>query len=179
MTHYSNKSQWDDYKKYPYAIPSREPLHKQAPPTTVISIDDVFPKLDRWSIGYSSTFDSLQQLAKQAKASSYPPYNVKKFDDGVWRIDMAVAGFRKDELEISVQDSILTIKSQFDLTEEDHELKDALVLHQGIAQRAFTTNFALAEYVEVQSAEYKDGILTIKLVTNLPEDKKPRTIEIN
>ena len=140
------------------------------------SIADVFPAIDRWGIGIIHDLETLRGIAQQKP--SYPPYNIKKFEDGKWRIDMAVAGFRKDELAISVQERTLTVQSNFSESDLDRELRDAHVIHQGIAQRNFRVQFALAEYVEVDKAEYADGILTIKLVTNLPEEKKPKVIDI-
>lgn len=145
-------------------------------PSNSLTIDDLFPKLDRWSIGYTSTFDTLQQLAKSSK-SSYPPYNITKFGEGKWQVEVALAGFRKDDIEVKVQDRTLTIAS--DVVEPEEESLYGEVVHHGIAQRNFTINFALAEYVEVDEAKMEDGILTIKLITNLPEEKKPKFIEIN
>lgn len=174
-----------DYKTSPYNPPLRpysphepgrmEQFKKDVPKP--ITIADLFPRIDRWGIGILDTLQHLQDLSQEKP--SYPPYNIKKFEDGKWRIDMAVAGFRKEELDVTVEDRTLTVKSSYEITDEDRELQSAEVIHQGIAQRAFSVNFALAEYVEVESAEYTDGILTIKLVTNLPDEKKPRTISIN
>lgn len=177
MSHTSMYPFNDEYTKHIYTQHKHQlPPEKPKP----LTIGDLLPNLDRWSIGYTSTFQGLQELAKGAKTTSYPPYNVKQFEDGTWRIDMALAGFRKDDLEIKVQDNTLTIKSNYKETEEERqELKDALVLHNGIAKRAFTTNFAIAEYVEVKDASLQDGILTIKLKQELPEEKKPKYIEIN
>ena len=146
------------------------------PSTGTLTINDLFPKWDRWSIGYNNTFSTLQHLASQAKPS-YPPYNITKFGEGNWQIEMALAGFRKDDIEVKVQDRTLTISSEVQDTPE--EGKSGEVVHHGIAQRNFTTNFALAEFVEVEDAKMEDGILTIKLITNLPEEKKPKVIEIN
>lgn len=160
-------------KQYPHEVDkwkSKPPLPKPA------TIADIFPSIDRWGIGILHDLENLRGISQQKP--SYPPYNIKKFDGGVWRIDMAVAGFRKDELVITVEDRTLIVKSDFSETELDEELREALVIHQGIAQRNFNVKFALAEYVEVDTAEYADGILTIKLVTNIPEEKKPKVIDI-
>jgi molecular chaperone IbpA len=158
----------------PYKQDMYERFSKEVAKSRPLTIEDLFPKWDRWSIGYTSTFDTLQQFAKTAKPS-YPPYNITKLGDGDWQIEMALAGFRKDDIEIKVQERTLTVSSEV----EEPEEKYGEVIHHGIAQRNFTTNFALAEYVEVDEAKMEDGILTIKLVTNLPEEKKPKVIEIN
>lgn len=151
-------------------------FHKEAKKVAKpLTIDDLFPKLDRWAIGYNTTLESLQQLAKAAKAQSYPPYNITKFDGGKFMVQIAVAGFRKEDISITVQDRTLTVSSEVEDTDNP---KYGEVLHHGIAQRNFTQTFALAEYVEVDSARMEDGILTIELVTNLPDEKKPKSIEI-
>jgi molecular chaperone IbpA len=83
-------------------------------------------------------------------------------------------GFRKEDIEITVKDKVLTVSS--DVQEPDETFGE--VIHHGIAQRNFKTNFALGEYVEVDAAKLEDGILTINLVTNIPEEKKPKIIDI-
>jgi molecular chaperone IbpA len=176
---YSNFPNWDDHKKFPYAIPAREEhinSQRKVPAPKPVTIETLFPQLDRWAIGYTGTLDLLQQMSK-AKTPSYPPYNITKFADGKFEVQMAVAGFRKDEIEINIQDRVLTVSSEVAENEEAETFGE--VLHHGIAQRNFKSTFALAEYVEVDEAKLEDGILTIKLVTNLPDEKKPRIIDIN
>ena len=158
---------WDKY-----AIPSKKQIEKPR----VTTLADVFPAIDRWGIGIIHDLETLRGIAQQKP--SYPPYNIKKFDGGVWRIDMAVAGFRKEDLAITVEERTLTVESKVSEAALDKELRDAHVLHQGIAQRNFRVQFALAEYVEVDNAQCVDGILTINLVTNIPEEKKPKVIDI-
>lgn len=177
---YTNRfPDWDNYKKNPYAIPAREE-HFQSQRKVVapkpVTIESLFPQLDRWSIGYTNTLDLLQQMSK-AKTPSYPPYNITKFADGKFEVQMAVAGFRKEDIDINVQDRVLTVSSEV-ITNEDADTFGE-VIHHGIAQRNFKSTFALAEYVEVDEAKLEDGILTIKLVTNIPDEKKPKTIQIN
>lgn len=139
-----------------------------------VTIADLFPQLDRWAIGYADILATLKET-EMSKGAAYPPYNVTKFKDGKWEIQMAVAGFRKEELEITIKDRTLTISSE--VVSNDNP-KYGQVIHQGIAQRNFTTKFALADYVEVESATLEDGMLSVKLVTNLPEEKKPKVIDI-
>lgn len=171
-------TEFDKYRnRKPYEYPHVNPNQQVPAPSKVITIADLFPRLDRWGIGIFDTLQHLQAISEEKPA--YPPYNIKKFEDGKWRIDMAVAGFRKDELRITVEDRTLTVSSDPVRTELDDELASAEVIHQGIAQRNFNVNFALAEHIEIESAEYADGILTIKLITNIPEEKKPKVIDIN
>lgn len=142
-----------------------------------ITIDDLFPRIDRWGIGILETLQHLQDLSQEKP--SYPPYNIKKFDGDVWRIDLAVAGFRKEEIEVIVEDRTLIVQSNYQETEEDVQLRKGEVIHQGIAQRNFELKFALSEYIEVVSAEMHDGILTVKMENQIPEEKKPKVIDIN
>jgi molecular chaperone IbpA len=182
MNHY--EANWDKYKKSPYTPQpwGKEPDHfykevkKVAKPLT---IEDLFPKLDRWAIGYNTTLDALQQLSKVAKTQSYPPYNIIKFGDGKFQVRIAVAGFRREEIKVSVEERTLTVESDTEFKLGDtHEVQVGELLHQGIAERDFKQTFALAEYVEVEDAKLEDGILTINLVTNIPEEKKPKVIDI-
>jgi molecular chaperone IbpA len=139
-----------------------------------ITVEDLFPRIDRWGIGFDGIFRTLSDFDTKAMFT-YPPHNITKFNDGKWQVEMAVAGFRKDDIEIKVKDKVMTVSSDV----QDPEETFGEVIHHGIAQRNFTTNFALGEYVEVESAEMKDGILTIKLFTNIPDEKKPKVIDIN
>lgn len=163
----------EDYHKNPY--PQKHPDKWQITPPTKpkpATIFDVFPRLDRLAIGYESFFDTLNSLAS-TPTSSFPPYNITKFKDGKWEIEMALAGFRKKDVDITVKDRTIIVSSNV-----KDESTSGEVIHHGIAQRNFTSTFVMAEYVEVDSAKMEDGILTIKLVTNLPDDKKPKTIDI-
>lgn len=108
----------------------------------------------------------------QATKPSYPPYNVIKVDDDKLIMEFAVAGFKKDEVEVTTEKNVLTIKS----TKDDADEKD--YLHKGIAARKFTRAFTLPEYFEVDSASVDNGILYIDLIRNIPEEKKPKTIKI-
>ena len=159
----------DQHRKSQYPVP----LAKAPKPLTIA---DILPNFDRWSIGYTSAFQELQELAKAAKNASYPPYNITKLGDGKFTVEIALAGFRKEDISISVEERVLTVSSE---TVDDDNPKFGEVLHHGIAQRDFKTTFALAEYVEVKEANLQDGILTIKLEQELPEEKKPKYIEIN
>lgn len=144
-----------------------------------VTIATIFPNLERWAIGFDPIFNTLKEISA-VKTASYPPCNVSKFEDGKYEILMAVAGFRRDEILITVDDRTLTVSSSTE-PKPGHEetVRVGQLIHQGIAQRDFTRTFALGEYVEVVDASLEDGMLRIKLETNLPEEKMPKVIEIN
>jgi molecular chaperone IbpA len=170
-----NRSPYDPYGK---AVPMpnpHDPWDKkdkwQKPPAPkVITINDLFPSLDRWSIGWSPILDELKSLA--AQKASYPPYDIIDQKNDSTLINVAVAGFTKKDLTITVEERTLTIEG------EKEKEDSGTVVHNGIAGRDFKLVFALAEFYEVESAGVKDGILSIKLVKNVPEEKKPKVIDI-
>jgi molecular chaperone IbpA len=110
--------------------------------------------------------------AHKVNSQSYPPYDLLKLDEDTYRLSVAVAGFSKENVNVSVDDGTLVIKGEI------VEVTDAEVVHKGIAGRKFTRTFALGEYMEVSSAELKDGMLTVNIVRIVPEDKKPKVIKI-
>jgi molecular chaperone IbpA len=133
-----------------------------------------FSPLFRSAIG----FDRLPSLLDTAMrtngtAETYPPYNIEKTGEDAYRITVAVAGFGHDELDIEVREGVLVVKGR---TADDAE--GVKYLHRGIAGRAFERRFQLAEHVRVDAADLVNGLLTIDLVRELPEAKKPRRIEI-
>ncbi len=127
---------------------------------------------------YRSTvgFDRLAKLMDGVgglDADGYPPYNIERLGDNEYRITMAVAGFDKDEFKVEVKEQALVVSG-----EKKPDDKQRQFLHRGIAARNFERRFQLADYVEVKGAEFKDGLLHIDLVRNLPERMKPRTISV-
>ncbi len=121
-------------------------------------------------------FDRLADLLKTASAESatgYPPYNIERLDDNAYRIDIAVAGFRPDELDIQVKENLLTVQGRKTANDEARRF-----LHRGLAERNFERRFQLADYVVVTDADLSDGLLSISLKRELPEALKPRRIEI-
>jgi molecular chaperone IbpA len=163
----------EDYHKSPY--PKNPDKWQVTPPAKPkpLTIMDVFPRLDHWAIGFDEMFATLNDISKATKTSTYPPYNIAKFGDDKFEVRIAVAGFKKNEIDITVQERTLKVSSN-----AKKKTKDGEFLHQGIAEREFTLNFALGEFVEVTDANLEDGMLTIKLETQLPEEKKPKTIAI-
>ena len=133
------------------------------------------PNLDRWSIGYEHLLKTLSSSAPTAKVT-YPPYNITQFDEK-YVVELAVAGFRRDEIDITVKDRTLTVASDTSAVEEIPGQKGK-ELHRGIARRDFKLNFALAEHIEVKEAKLEDGILTITLEQEIPEELKPKVIPI-
>ncbi len=108
-------------------------------------------------------------------APAYPPYNVIKLNDDEYVMEFAVAGFKKDNVSITTEKNILTVKGE----KEDPEFeKNSGYVHKGIAGRKFTRSFTLPEYFEVVGAQMEDGILKINLERNIPEEKKPKSIRI-
>lgn len=124
--------------------------------------------LDR-SIGWDNLFDSIA-----TNRSNFPPYNILKTEDDGTQVQLALAGYSKDDLEVSVQDKVLTISSSGVDKQDDIEYN-----YRGVAKRAFTINFALGQYQEVKDVTMKDGMLYISFETVLPEDKKLKTFTIN
>lgn len=146
--------------------------HRSEPATTkVVTLNDLFPQFNRWAIGFDPLFDTFKQVSSTAKVGGYPPYNIYKKKDQ-WILELAVAGFSKEDITISVQELQLTVEGQLEESDEEP-------IHKGIATRDFKQNFALAEYIVVKGAELKDGLLRITLEQELPEEKKPKVIAIS
>ena len=116
--------------------------------------------------------DFEQRFATQLQ-SNYPPHNILKRDDDHYEIHIAVAGFRKDEIDVTVEDDILIVKG---VKFEEHDTAE--YLYKGLAARDFERYFKLEGYLEVENAEIVDGLLVIKLERNVPEEKKPKSINI-
>ena len=135
----------------------------------------IWNDLRPFSVGFDDLFDhfnnTLEYSVKQQ--TSYPPYNINKVDELNYQIEMALAGFSKNDIEIKYADNQLTIKS---IENEDKDEKETL--HRGISKRKFSRTFTLAEDIKVNGAELKDGMILIELEKIVPEEKKPRTIDI-
>ena len=124
-------------------------------------------------VGFDSLFDELEKVSN-FKENSYPAYNIEKTGDNSYEITIALAGFKETQLNIEVERSVLTIS-----TLNEDPLEDRNYIHKGIATRAFTKQFRLAENVEVDNASFENGLLVVKLHKNIPEADLPRKIEIN
>jgi molecular chaperone IbpA len=126
---------------------------------------------DPFFIGWNRELARLSN-AHKINSQSYPPYDLLKLDEDTYRLSLAVAGFSKDDIDVSVDSGSLVIKGEL------LEVTDAEVVHKGIAGRKFTRTFALGEYMEVTGAEMKDGMLNISIDRFIPEDKKPKQIKV-
>lgn len=134
-----------------------------------------FSPLFRSTVGFDR-FARLVESALQAEANaqSFPRYNIETTGEDTYRITLAVAGFGEDELSVEVSDNALVITGQ-----KAAEEKGVTFLHRGIAERHFVRRFQLADHVRVSGANLSDGLLTIDLVRELPEEMKPRRVEIS
>lgn len=130
--------------------------------------------LYRSTIGFDRLASLLDNaLNTEAVSPGYPPYNIEVLEDNHYSITLAVAGFDESELDIKVENGVLTVRGQ---KAADEKRK---YLHQGIAYRKFERKFNLADYVEVKDADLANGLLTISLIKEIPEAMKPRNISIN
>ena len=133
-------------------------------------------QISPFTIGFDRVFDRLVDYgAATYETGGFPPYNIRKTEDFKHVIEIALAGFSKDEIEVVLTDGVLEIKSSDLPTTE--KPKDNLV-HKGIAKRAFTRKFTLADDIEIKDAKLKNGLLEIELEQIVPEHKKPRTIKV-
>ena len=133
-----------------------------------------FAPLLRSSIGFEN-LNRLVDFATRGEGEAYPPYNIEKVGDDVYRISMATAGFSREELEITAQDNVLIVTGR---AIEPAEGDKREFIHRGIAKRAFERRFQLADTIKVTGAGYDNGLLDIQLVREVPEHKKPRNIAI-
>jgi molecular chaperone IbpA len=131
------------------------------------------PSINKFGIGFESMLDELLRTTAQQQ-TNYPPYNVIRNDEDHFTIEIAVAGFKQGEVDVTVEKNILTISgSQKDPTPENVEY-----LHRGISARDFVRHWTLAEHVEIVGAIMRDGILVLDLERKVPEDQKPKSIAI-
>ena len=128
-----------------------------------------------FSVGFDRVFDRLVDYGTTYETGGFPPYNIRKTDDFKHVIEIALAGFSKNEIEVVLTDGVLEIKSVNAITDKD--TNDGLV-HKGIAKRAFTRKFTLADDIEVKDAKLENGLLVIDLEQIVPEHKKPKTIKV-
>ena len=123
-------------------------------------------------LGFDHLFDELESITNHAK-DTYPPHNVVKYDDMKYIIQLAIAGFKKEDISIELKEHVLTIKGD----REPRREQDKYV-HKGISGRKFLKSFRLSEYAEVSGADLTDGILTVGIEVVLPEEKRPQMINI-
>ena len=131
-----------------------------------------FSPLYRSVVGFDRLADLLDSAAADG-AAGYPPYNIERTDENAYRVEIAVAGFRSEELNIEVKENLLTVTGRKAANDEPRRF-----LHRGLAERNFERKFQLADYVVVTEANLADGLLSIALKRELPEALKPRRVEI-
>ena len=133
--------------------------------------------LSRALVGFDTMFDQFERRYANQVSNNYPPHNILKTGENQYEIQIAVTGFEKSEISVTVESNVLTVAGEG--TESiRHENPEIVYLHRGLATRDFAKEFPLAEHIEVVGAETKNGMLTIKLVRNVPESAKPKVIDI-
>jgi molecular chaperone IbpA len=124
-------------------------------------------------IGFDHIWNDIARLSEMSDNKLYPPHNVVKQDDTHFSVELALAGYSKDELTVEVKDGILVVTGGKAEGDEEREY-----LHRGISAKKFTRTFRLSEHVVVDGADFKDGLLVIDLRVEIPEEKRPRTVQI-
>lgn len=130
--------------------------------------------LSRALVGFDTMFDQMERRFANSVSNNYPPHNILKLAENEYAIQLAVTGFDKSEISVTVEDNVLVIKGES--LSADYAVEQ--YLHRGLATRDFAKEFPLAEHIEVSGAEIKNGMLTVKLVRNVPESAKPKVIDI-
>jgi molecular chaperone IbpA len=133
-----------------------------------------FTPYRRSTVGFDRLFDLLENASRANGSDNYPPFNIERRSEDSYRITLAVAGFKSDELEIVAQQNLLVIQGKKGEEPQDQ----GRFLHVGIAQRGFERRFELADFVRVENANLEDGLLVIDLVREVPEAMKPKKVQI-
>ena len=135
-----------------------------------------FTPLYRSAVGFDRLAGLLESAARTSQENGWPPYNIETTGENAYRIEIAVAGFKPDELNIEVKENLLTVTGRKTANDDGGEQRN--FLHRGLAERDFERRFQLADYVVVKAADLVNGLLSIDLERELPEALKPRRIEI-
>ena len=139
-----------------------------------LSLLDNFNQLTPYAVGFDRVFDTLNRYVdNNVNSTGFPPYNIQKVGDFKYQIDMALAGFSKDDIEVEVADGTLSVRS-----DKKEEPEDEFTYHRGISYRKFERKFTLADDLVVNGAKLENGMLTVDLERIVPEDKKPRLISV-
>ena len=140
----------------------------------------IFNSLRPFSIGFDDMFDQFENMLGNgglSMQSNYPPYNIRRTGQDKYSIEVALAGFSKNDVEVEFEDNLLTVRTkQIDTTNNKND--DGEIIHKGISQRQFARSFTIADDVKVNGAELKDGLLTIACERIIPDHKKKKLIEI-
>ena len=139
-----------------------------------LSLFDNFNQLTPYAVGFDRVFDNLSRYVdNNATSTGYPPYNIRKEGDYNYVIEMALAGFAREDLEIEVADGVLTIRSMKEKSDDD-----VSNIYRGISYRKFVRKFTIADDIVVNGAKMENGMLSVDLERVVPEEKKPRLIEV-
>ena len=133
--------------------------------------------INRALIGFDTMFDQMERRFANSVSNNYPPHNILKTGENQYEIQIAVTGFEKSEIAVTVEANVLTVKGE-GAESIRHEQPEIVYLHRGLATRDFVREFPLAEHMEVAGAEIRNGMLIVKLIRNIPESEKPRVIDI-
>ena len=139
----------------------------------------VWNSLRPFSVGFDSIFEEFDRMLESPERynSNYPPYNIHKLSNNDYKIEVALAGFSKEDIELELKDSTLTIRNKTKEKVINDESNG--VIHKGISTRQFERSFTISEDIKVKNAELKNGLLNIDLERIIPDEKKPRLININ
>ena len=140
----------------------------------------IFNSLRPFSIGFDDMFDQFENMLGNgglSMQSNYPPYNIRRTGQDKYSIEVALAGFSKNDVEVEFEDNLLTVRTK-QVDKSDNKNDDGEIIHKGISQRHFARSFTIADYVKVNGAQLKDGLLTIACERIIPEHKKRKLIEI-
>jgi molecular chaperone IbpA len=141
----------------------------------------IFNQLRPVTVGFDNVFDHFERMFNDdffnVPTVNYPPYNIVKTGVNTYNVEVALAGFSRDDVSVEFAEGILTIKSK-DRTESEKQDADGDIIHKGISKRYFSKSFTVSDDVEIKGAELKDGLLTVSLERIVPESKKARVIEI-
>ncbi len=141
----------------------------------------IFNQLRPVTVGFDNVFDHFERMFNDdffnAPTVNYPPYNIVKTGVNTYNVEVALAGFSRDDVSVEFAEGILTIKSK-DRTVSEKQDADGDIIHKGISKRYFSKSFTVSDDVEIKGAELKDGLLTVSLERIVPESKKARVIEI-
>ena len=132
-------------------------------------------QLNRALVGFDRLFDGFESRFANQLATNYPPHNVVKIDETRYAIEIAVAGFKRHEINVEIEQEVITVRGD---CETPNESTSRQYLHRGLSSRNFERSWQLAEHMVVEGAEMKDGILTVSLKYVIPEEKKARVIDI-
>lgn len=132
-----------------------------------------YAPLQKFAVGFEDLFREMDKLQLNSTNTAYPPYNIVSVDENKFQIEVAVAGFSDQDLDITLENGVLTIAGN----KEEEETRE--FVHKGIAMRNFTRTFRLATHIEVEGADLKNGLLVVTLKRHIPEELKPKKIAIS